>query len=323
MCGCEWTNNIKVLVVAAFLFQLITAIQFFFAIAANSNSLMADCISMQVDVITYLGNLYAEIKRQTNELTDLDKAKISLVMAGISIAILFSFTVWFLHDAIETLIDTPITDDLHPAWYLILFGGIGFTFDLICLKAFSVWGDPEEMGLNATGKAEGAPTKAEDVEGGEEAKVEEPRLGWLHGGGAPAAPETRDAPVRQLSSARSKAVEGTAVADEKASAMTMCSALSHVFADCIRSLTTVMVGIAAVGWKRQVNGAQADSIGALVCSATIFFLALVLMQTWWKALKVYLNYDRYEHTELARPSTRAQGIAKLISNVSTYDEIAK
>jgi Co/Zn/Cd efflux system component len=318
---CEWTNNIKVLAVAAFLFQLITAIQFFFAIAANSNSLMADCIAMQVDVITYLGNLYAEAKRQTNELTDLDKAKISLIMAGISIAILFAFTCWFLHDAIETLIDTPIKDDLHPAWYLILFGGLGFTFDLICLWAFSIWGDPEEMGLNAPAKDKdaGAPAKAEDLEGGE-AKVEEPRF---NGGGAPAAPETRDAPVKQLSSARSKAVEGTAVADEKASAMTMCSALSHVFADCIRSFTTVCVGIAAVGWKNQVNGAQADSIGALVCSATIFFLALGLFQQWFKALKVYLNYDRYEHTELARPSTRAQGIARILSAATTYDEVQK
>lgn len=315
-CCCEITNNIKVLSVAAFLFQLITAIQFFFAIAANSNSLMADCISMQVDVVTYLGNLYAEVRRQTNELTDLDKAKISLVTAGLSICILMAFTIWFLHDAIETLIDTPIDDDLHPAWYLILFGGLGFTFDLICLWAFSVWGDPEEMGLNApSGKeAAGAPPRA-DIEGGE-AKVELP----AHGG-APAAPETRDAPAKKVSSVRSAAIEGTAVADEKASAMTMCSALSHVFADCIRSLTAVTVGIAAVGWKRQVNGAKADSIGALICSATIFFLAIGLFTQWYKAFRVYLNYDKYEHTELARPSTRAQGIARIISSATSYDKV--
>ena len=99
--------------------------------------------------------------------------------------------------------------------------------------------------------------------------------------------------------------------------------IAQVFADCIRSFTTVCVGIAAVGWKNQVNGAQADSIGALVCSATIFFLALGLFQQWFKALKVYLNYDRYEHTELARPSTRAQGIARILSAATTYDEVQK
>ena len=47
-----------------------------------------DCISMEIDTVTYLGNLYAEVKRQSHELSDLDKAKISLVFSGISIGIL-------------------------------------------------------------------------------------------------------------------------------------------------------------------------------------------------------------------------------------------
>ena len=49
--------------VCAFLFQLITAVQFFFALSINSMSLMMDCISMEIDTVTYLGNLYAEVKR--------------------------------------------------------------------------------------------------------------------------------------------------------------------------------------------------------------------------------------------------------------------
>jgi len=301
MCGgIEFTDNLKILTVCAFLFQLITAVQFFYALAAGSNSLLSDCISMEIDVITYLGNIYAEIQRQKGALTDLDKAKISLITSGVSIAILFSITIWILTDVIETLLDTPIKDDLHPAWYLILFGGCGFLFDLIALKAFSVWGDPESMGVNA----DGAPASPEAMEGG-----------------APTAPETVKGPVKKLSSVRSKAVEGTAVADEKASAMTMCSALSHVFADCIRSLTAATVGIAAVGWKRKVNGAKADSIGALICSATILVLAIGLIQQWFKAMGVYLNYDKFQHTELARPSTRAQGIARIISSATSYEQV--
>jgi len=284
----EFTDNIKILSVCAFLFQLITAVQFFYALAAGSNSLMSDCISMEIDVITYLGNIYAEIKRQAGELTDLDKAKISLITSGLSIAILFAVTIWILHDVIETLLDTPIKDDLHPAWYLIIFGGCGFLFDLIALKAFSVWGDPDSMGVNA-----GAPDAA-DAEAGVKT-------------------------VAKLTSVVSKQVEGTAVAEEKASAMTMCSALSHVFADCIRSLTAATVGIAAVGWKRKVNGAKADSVGALICSATIFVLAVGLIQQWFKAMKVYLNYDKYEHVEIIRPSTKAQGIARILSSATSYD----
>jgi Co/Zn/Cd efflux system component len=284
----EFTDNIKILSICAFLFQLITAVQFFYALAVGSNSLMSDCISMEIDVITYLGNIYAEIKRQAGQLTDLDKAKISLITSGLSIAILFAVTIWILHDVIETLLDTPIKDDLHPAWYLIIFGGCGFLFDLIALKAFSVWGDPDSMGVNA-----GAPDAA-DAEAGVKT-------------------------VAKLTSVVSKQVEGTAVAEEKASAMTMCSALSHVFADCIRSLTALTVGIAAVGWKRKVNGAKADSVGALICSATIFVLAVGLIQQWFKAMKVYLNYDKYEHVEIIRPSTKAQGIARILSSATSYD----
>jgi Co/Zn/Cd efflux system component len=259
---------------------------------------MSDCISMQIDVLTYLGNIYAEIKRQAGELTDLDKAKISLITSGLSIAILFAVTIWILHDVIETLLDTPIKDDLHPAWYLIIFGGCGFLFDLIALKCFSIWGDPETMGIN------GAPIAADQLE---------------NGAGAPNAAEAPDVKVASMSKTQSVTIEGTAVADEKASAMTMCSALSHVFADCIRSLTALTVGIAAVGWKRKVNGAKADSVGALICSATIFVLAVGLIQQWFKAMKVYLNYDKYEHVEIIRPSTKAQGIARILSSATSYD----
>ena len=66
-------------------------------------SLMMDCISMEIDTVTYLGNLYAEVKRQSHELSDLDKAKISLVFSGISIGILTGMTTWGLIDVISTL----------------------------------------------------------------------------------------------------------------------------------------------------------------------------------------------------------------------------
>ena len=90
-----------------------------------------------------------------------------------------------------------IDDDLHPAWYLIIFGGFGFLFDCICMYCFSIWGDPEEMGLGA----KGAPAAA-DVEGG-----------------APGAPDTMQP---KMSKVRSAAVHGTEVAEKKASAMNMC-----------------------------------------------------------------------------------------------------
>ena len=218
-----------------------------------------------------------------------------------------------------------IDDDLHPAWYLIIFGGFGFLFDVICMYCFSIWGDPEEMGLGA----KGAPAAA-DVEGG-----------------APGAPDTMQP---KMSKVRSAAVHGTEVAEKKASAMNMCGerlgvgnggrrwrlpdharvrgsfatctldagSLSHVMADSIRSLTAVCVGIAASGWKRKVNGARADAIGALICAATILVVMIVICRQWVKALQVYLNYDQYEDTYLERPSTKPQGIAHVISSATSF-----
>lgn len=83
-------------------------------------------------------------------------------------------------------------------------------------------------------------------------------------------------------------------------------------ADSIHSITAVCVGIAACGWKRKVNGARADAVGALICSVTIIAVMIFICVQWVRALKVYLNYDQYEDTVLERPSTKPQGIAHVI-----------
>ena len=119
-----------------------------------------------------------------------------------------------------------------------------------------------------------------------------------------------------MSKVRSAAVTGTEVAEKKASAMNMCGSLSHVMADSIHSITAVCVGIAASGWKRKVNGARADTIGALICLVTILAVMVFICVQWVRALKVYLNYDQYEDTVLERPSTKPQGMA--ISSATSF-----
>ena len=51
--GGKWTPNTKVLVVAMGLFATITTAQVFAAIAAHSSALMADCVSMGIDAVSY------------------------------------------------------------------------------------------------------------------------------------------------------------------------------------------------------------------------------------------------------------------------------
>jgi divalent metal cation (Fe/Co/Zn/Cd) transporter len=48
------------LLISTFLFLAITSGQYFAAIAAASLSLKADCISMLVDALSYIANLFAE-----------------------------------------------------------------------------------------------------------------------------------------------------------------------------------------------------------------------------------------------------------------------
>ena len=168
------------------------------------------------------------------------------------------------------------------------------------MYAFSIWGNPDDMGINA----KGAPAAC-----GME-------------GGAPGAPDTEvgnPATLQpRLSKVRSAAVTGTEVAEKKASAMNMCGSLSHVMADSIRSITAVCVGIAASGWKRKENGARADAIGALICLVTILAVMVFICVQWVRALKVYLNDDQYEDTVLERPSTKPQGMAHVISSATSF-----
>eukprot|EP00618_Florenciella_parvula_P002890 CAMPEP_0119537866 /NCGR_PEP_ID=MMETSP1344-20130328/50423_1 /TAXON_ID=236787 /ORGANISM="Florenciella parvula, Strain CCMP2471" /LENGTH=116 /DNA_ID=CAMNT_0007580517 /DNA_START=104 /DNA_END=450 /DNA_ORIENTATION=- len=59
-CGCWISGNAISLLVAAILFAAITVTQWIFAEIANSDALKADCVSMGVDVLAFLGNLFAE-----------------------------------------------------------------------------------------------------------------------------------------------------------------------------------------------------------------------------------------------------------------------
>ena len=62
-CGVYVSGNSKVLLVSIFLFLSITGGQYFAAIIAHSISLKADCVSMLVDALSYMGNLAAECSR--------------------------------------------------------------------------------------------------------------------------------------------------------------------------------------------------------------------------------------------------------------------
>eukprot|EP00301_Raphidiophrys_heterophryoidea_P010719 c1596_g1_i1.p1 GENE.c1596_g1_i1~~c1596_g1_i1.p1 ORF type:complete len:124 (-),score=32.51 c1596_g1_i1:407-730(-) len=60
-CGCNCSKNVRALIAPLVLFSLITVAQTAGAMIAHSLALLADCMSMFLDSLTYAGNLFAEV----------------------------------------------------------------------------------------------------------------------------------------------------------------------------------------------------------------------------------------------------------------------
>mmetsp|Transcript_16 Transcript_16/g.19 ORF Transcript_16/g.19 Transcript_16/m.19 type:complete len:320 (+) Transcript_16:103-1062(+) len=139
-CCCFISGNGIALLTAFVLFSTITVVQWFFAQIANSNALKADCTSMGVDAIAFLGNLFAECLPQDSAI---GKRRIELTMSGISHMLLLGFTISFILEGID---DAQVQDDDGQAvnGYIVLAFAIGgLLFDSISLLSYKYFGHEE------------------------------------------------------------------------------------------------------------------------------------------------------------------------------------
>mmetsp|Transcript_7224 Transcript_7224/g.23159 ORF Transcript_7224/g.23159 Transcript_7224/m.23159 type:complete len:293 (+) Transcript_7224:108-986(+) len=90
--------NVKTLAIAAGLFTVITLAQFFAAVAANSTALLADCVSMGIDAISFVLSMLTELFPCASPR---HQAFAQLTSAFISLVLLTSFTTLFFLDAWE------------------------------------------------------------------------------------------------------------------------------------------------------------------------------------------------------------------------------
>jgi Co/Zn/Cd efflux system component len=136
--GNRCTPNIRALSVSAFLFSLITVAQYFAAIAANSQALKMDCISMAVDAFTYMGNIVVECRKR-------DGAKhvtSQLVVVACSLSMLALFTILAMQESWDTVQvcmgkkEAEGDEDEVNGWITLAFaiGGVGF--DIACMVEF-------------------------------------------------------------------------------------------------------------------------------------------------------------------------------------------
>lgn len=132
--------------VAFLSFLFFTIVQFFFAVLARSQSMMADCAAMSVDVISYFVNWCAErLKHGHSSLSPeqlrLKRLYLELIPPGISVITLIVVTVMALQLAIETLVDAyrgknngaPPPD----VGLVLLFSGLNLGLDFFNVMFFA------------------------------------------------------------------------------------------------------------------------------------------------------------------------------------------
>jgi len=136
--GNRCTPNVRALGVSAFLFTLITVVQYFAAIVAHSHALKMDCISMGVDAFTYMGNIVVECKKR-------DGAKhvtSQLVIVACSLGLLCLFTVLALQESWDTVQvcrgkkEAGGEEDDVNGWITLAFAVGGIAFDIVCMVEF-------------------------------------------------------------------------------------------------------------------------------------------------------------------------------------------
>lgn len=142
--------NMKTLGLSAILFTIITVLQAFGAVAANSQSLLVDCVSMGVDAGSYVGSMLVETFKGTPFHTPLE-----LLVGGLSLSALVYFTINALKDTFQELSagrfppssEPDEQDKVNP---LIIFGFaiFGLTFDALSLWAFARSGDKMGAQMN-------------------------------------------------------------------------------------------------------------------------------------------------------------------------------
>jgi len=128
------TGNILVLALTAFLFALITAVQFYFGgVVTHSQALLADCNSMLVDALTYFFNIGAECA------VDKWKKRLRVVAPAISLLVLLALTIFCaLLPAIDTIRNPSGPGDSVNPWIVFAFGLAGLIFDIISMVAFYI-----------------------------------------------------------------------------------------------------------------------------------------------------------------------------------------
>jgi len=184
-CGClcsSWngfpiTNNTKALFVMMMLFALISLAQYFAADAVHSQALKADVISMAVDALSYLGNIFGESAEHPAQ-----RIVTQLFFSMISVVLLVYFNTDVFIESLEMLdeVNSPDYENADKVdsegIVVITFAGLGLLFDAICLYAYYHFAKKD---AEAEYQAMQAQLTESQKTGVDAAKIEKPDINML------------------------------------------------------------------------------------------------------------------------------------------------
>jgi Co/Zn/Cd efflux system component len=309
-CGLYVSGNSKTLLISTFLFLSITIAQYFAAIIANSQALKADCVSMLVDGLSYIGNLMAEcaIRKRT-------KKRLELTMSGISLSILLGFTTSFLLEPINAIQavacncttdevtgeETCISDDskaqecvpeeaVNP--YIVMsFALGGLVFDGLSLFAYKQYSkeDCGDKSAHSTKVATGE-LLDDDNAGGAAAAQDGHNHNHHHGQSHNYHHHFGDHPLTHQHNDDENHVVPTEIN------VNMLSALMHVFSDLLRSSTTLVEAIVLLQYpsisSNVIDGWCTLIIYSLIGIGTIWSILIWITEVWG-----FLTSDEEEEDE--------------------------
>jgi len=131
------TNNVKALFIMMFMFAIISLGQYFAAIAANSQSLKSDVVSMAMDAVSYFGNILGESSDVPSQ-----RIVLQLFFSIFSLVLLNYFNTTILIESIAIVkASQQESEDGEEGEgvegkIVIAFAGLGLVFDAICLYAY-------------------------------------------------------------------------------------------------------------------------------------------------------------------------------------------
>lgn len=236
------TNNVKALFIMMVMFGVISLAQYFAAVAANSQSLKADVVSMAVDALSYLGNILGESSDIPAQ-----RLVLQLLFSAASIILLIYFNTQILVESIEIMRDhkqggideDSDEDEGVEASIVFAFALLGLIFDAICLWAYRHYArlDAEEeyKQMKEAAIANGA---GESLDDNAEIKLKKPQVNML-------------------------------------------TALLHVSADLMRSSCTFVEGIILLAGGLTASGQEyVDAICGIIIGASLYAASLYALYEW-------------------------------------------